>query len=184
MDPFQLSALRSTCIGLTSTYLNHLIEAATHCLFLHSHPSPVPLRITGDHAVIGSLDWDQPPLFHEHTWADRGEATEYGAYAVALLVATRLTGRNYVQRSVRSTGIDLWLSSGIDEHGVFQRSARLEVSGIFDGDDKRIAARLERKRLQTQQSDTTSLVAYVVIVEFSSPEARFVARPPFKERTR
>jgi len=63
-----------------------------------------------------------------------------------------------------------------DEHGIFQRSARLEASGIFRGSEAIIKARVNQKLAQTKPSDHVGLPAYVAVVEFSSPEARFIAK--------
>jgi hypothetical protein len=88
----------------------------------------------------------------------------------------QLTGFPRVERSVKGTGVDYWLSGDLDQHGIFQRAARLEVSGILDGDESKIVTRLKQKSLQTERTDKTCLPAYVAIVEFGSPEARLVKR--------
>jgi hypothetical protein len=59
------------------------------------------------------------------------EASEYGAYGVAITLALELTETAQVERSAKGTGIDYWLGDGRDERGIFQRTARLEVSGIL-----------------------------------------------------
>lgn len=110
------------------------------------------------------------------TYADLQEASEYGAYALALTVAVKLTGIPYIERSAKGTGVDYWLSQRIDEHGLFQRAARLEVSGILEGDETAISARLNKKLRQTERSDETLLPAYVAIIEFALPNMRFVKR--------
>lgn len=53
----------------------------------------------------------------------------------------------------------------------FQNKARLEVSGIRNGDQKIIKARVREKLTQTEVSDKTRLPAYVVVVEFGRPVA-------------
>ena len=60
---------------------------------------------------------------------------------------------------------------------MFQHSARLEVSGIFD--DKKgteFNLRFKGKKIQTTKSDITLLPAYVVIVEFKTPKAKYGKR--------
>ena len=47
-----------------------------------------------------------------------------------------------MERSAKGTGIDYWLGVGKDQRGVFQASARLEVSGILKGNESKINARL------------------------------------------
>jgi hypothetical protein len=88
----------------------------------------------------------------------------------------KLTGIPLVERSAKGTGVDYWLSAGVEEHGLFQHAARLEVSGILDGEESAISARLRKKLVQTEPSDNTGLPAYVAIVEFGSPETRLVKK--------
>jgi len=96
------------------------------------------------------------------------------AYGVAIILALRLTQTPRVERSAKGTGVDYWVGDGKDRRGIFQCTARLEVSGILRGDEGKIAARLREKLSQTKRSNSTGLPAYVVIVDFGRPEARFV----------
>jgi hypothetical protein len=169
-----LDALRNGQLGISAVYGSFLAEAASHCLHRNDHVNPVFLHVTGDICRPGSLKWCEVNEQDEGTWADLQEATEYGAYGVAIVVALRLTGTPRVERSAKGTGIDYWIGGGKDQSGIFQRTARLEVSGIFKGDQPKIAARLREKLAQTKQSDTAGLPAYVVIVDFGGPEAKFV----------
>ena len=112
----------------------------------------------------------------EGTWADLQEATEYGAYGIAIIVVLPLTDTPRVERSAKGTGVDYWVGEGKDQRGIFQRAARLEVSGILKGNKTKVAARLVEKLAQTKRSDDAGLPAYVVIVDFGGPEVRFVKR--------
>ena len=132
------------------------------------------LCVTGDVCAAGSLRWCDVNEQDEGTWADLQEATEYGAYGVAIILALRLTQTPRVERSAKGTGVDYWVGDGKDRRGIFQRTARLEVSGILRGDEGKIAARLREKLSQTKRSNSTGLPVYVVIVDFGRPEARFV----------
>ncbi|MBW4623103.1 MAG: hypothetical protein KME17_27560 [Cyanosarcina radialis HA8281-LM2] len=51
----------------------------------------------------------------------------------------------------------------------FQRMARLEVSGIRQGNRSQINARVKQKTKQTRASDAQGLPAYIIVVEFSRP---------------
>ena len=167
-------ALKNGQLGVSAAYGSFLAEAASNCLRCNDHVNPVLLHVTGDASTSGSLKWDDPNAADEGTWADLQEATEYGAYGVAIIVALPLTEKPRVERSPRGPGVDYWLGDGKDQRGIFQRAARLEVSGILNGDEAKIAARLKEKLAQTSRSDKTGLPAYVTVVEFGSPEARFV----------
>jgi len=128
------------------------------------------------------LNWSDAIQDDESTWADSQEATEYGGYGVAIVVALPLTGTDRVERSAKGTGIDYWMGGVTEGRGIFQHTARLEVSAILRGDDSKIRIRLNEKLIQTERSEHTGLPAYVVIVEFSRPEARFVKRTGERNR--
>ena len=85
-----------------------------------------------------------------------------------------LTDYTVIERSVKSTGIDYWL--GFEDDMLFQRKARLEISGILNGDERTINARVKTRLSQTGQSDSTKLPAFVFIVEFGTPTAKTVKK--------
>jgi len=166
-------ALKNGHLGISPAYGAFLAEAASYCLRRNNHMNPVLLYLTGDVCTRGNLKWCEGTEQDESTWADLQEATEYGAYGVAIIVALPLTETSRVERSAKGTGIDYWLGDGKDERGIFQRTARLEVSGVLKGDKAKIAVRLSEKLVQTKRSDKARLPAFVVIV-VGGPEARFV----------
>jgi hypothetical protein len=173
---FAFEALRNGKLGISPAYGSFLAEAASYCLELKGHPNPVLLRVTGDLPRTGNLRWCASAANLETTYADLQETTEYGAYGVAFVVAVEVTGFSYIERSAKGTGIDCWLSEGHHQHGPFQRAARMEVSGILDGDESAITGRLHKKLAQTEKSDETWLPAYVAIVEFGSPVVSLVKK--------
>jgi hypothetical protein len=173
---FSLDALIKGRLGLTAGGGAYFAEAASYCLHVHSHPNPVNLSLSGDISGSGTLEWAEVSDAHRRTHADLQDAVEFGACAIAIVLAVQLTGLSGVERSVKGTGIDFWLVKDSDDRGIFQRSARLEASGILKGTDSVIAARANQKLAQMTPSDKTGLPAYVAVVEFGSPEARFVRK--------
>jgi len=157
-------------LGLTPSAGAYFAEAASYCLHLHKHANPVRLLLSGDLSGEMSLNWITIGEAHYQTHADLEESTEYGAYAIGIVIAVKLTGFPCVERSAKGTGIDFWLADDSDERGVFQHSARLEVSGIFRGTENAIATRVKQKLLQTTPTDIQGLPVYVAVIEFSSPE--------------
>jgi len=135
----------------------------------------VELLIHGDFSDKVRVQW-----VHEieeailRYWNDQVEAVEQGAVGLALLITRLVTGYTVVERSVLGTGIDWWLGSTDDP--LFQRKARLEVSGIMSGSTAQVDARARIKIEQTRRSDDTGLEAYIVVVEFSAPQAQVVKR--------
>ena len=162
-------------LGISVAYGSFLAEAASFCLKWKKHPSPVSLHVSGKTLVILRLHWKDPGTDATRTYTDLEEATEYGAYGVALVTVVKLTGIPYVERSAKGTGIDYWLTDGTDG-APFQKAARLEISGILDGDDAAIMSRLNRKIAQTERSKSTSIPAYVAIVEFGLPRMQLVKK--------
>jgi hypothetical protein len=170
-----LDRLKNGRVGVSPVYGAFLAEAAAYCLKFNNHLDPVDLYVTGDDGFTAGLRWSAVGRWDGSTWADLQEATEYGAYGVAIVVTLLLTNASHVERSAKGTGIDYWVGSG-DSRGIFQRSARLEVSGILKGDRAKIKDRLREKLAQTDQSIKSGLSAHVAIVEFSNPEVMLVKK--------
>jgi len=90
------------------------------------------------------------------------------------MLSTTLTPYTIIERSRKGTGFDYWL--GDKDSVLFQKRARLEVSGILKGDDAALKRRYAAKTEQTQQSDELHIPAFISIVEFSNPKAIFNKR--------
>lgn len=103
---------------------------------------------------------------------DLPAAAEIGAVGVAVLLVEELTSLRIVERSAKGSGVDYWLGKG-DEF-LFQKTARLEVSGIVDNPDA-VEPRVKAKMKQTEAS-AGKLPAYVAVVEFGQPKTVFKRR--------
>jgi hypothetical protein len=149
-----------------------MAQAAIVCLDHQDHISTVRLVVDGTFSTAFSLVWSEEVteakrrFWHEHT-----EATQQGAYAVAILLMRELTGYTVIERSRKGTGFDRWLGT---EDNLFQEKARLELSGILCGTARRINSRIKTRTGQTRQSDHLALPAYDVVVEFGAPRAKVV----------
>ena len=102
-------------------------------------------------------------------WNDLDEATQHGAYAVTILLLQTLTGLTSIEMSRKGSGFDWWLGT---EDALFQKKARLEVSGLLRGTDGQMNARLAEKSKQSTRSDALAIPAFVVIVEFATPQLK------------
>jgi hypothetical protein len=164
-----LSSLSRGLPALTSAFGTSLAEAAAVCLVDCGHRSGVQLRVDGE--FFGSYS----VVFHDVTdqmvrcWNDEEVTTECGAYALAILLVVERTEYTVIERSRKGTGFDYWL--GTEGDALFQRKARLEVSGIRSGDEREIQRRSERKQRQVRPM-SNPLPAYVVIVEFGIPRGQ------------
>jgi len=162
---------------MTATHGRFLGEAAAVCLEAQNHsPEMVALR-AGDGIIRQEyrLVWEPCTDQQRRCYRDFRNATEWGACGIAIEVTRELTGLVVVDRSWQYTGFDYWL--GRNDDPALTYAARLEVSGILDGQEETIRTRLRSKFGQMEQSDDLRLPGYVAIVEFSEPEARFVVKP-------
>jgi hypothetical protein len=124
--------------------------------------------VEGDSNATFLLSWEPLTERHHRTCADLQEATEYGAYGVAILVVRELTGKTVLERSAKGPGFDFWIGDEEDTKLPFQGLTRLEVSGILTGDAARMRSRTNIKRQQVKPSDTLG-PAFIAIVEFGRP---------------
>jgi hypothetical protein len=160
--------------GLTEICGSHLLEGCIAALWQHDHSNNLKLTLTGSISKTFELKYPEEKKTSQlaNSWKDRDDATEYGAACIGILLAQKLTQFEVIERAVKKTGIDYWI--GNSEDGIlFQKKARLEVSGIFRGNDADIDARYSKKSHQTDPSDNTMLPAYISITEFSKPRSKF-----------
>ena len=168
---------------------NDLAKAAAVCLESQKHVPGVSLTIRGVSNSSYTLTWPLVTPQSRRTRADAQEATEDGAAGIATLLAIREIGHNVILRSLKTTGIDYWLGNDdrsnvniaewtkttelqdlLEDESLVVRG-RMEVSGILQGNDSEIRARTKGKLSQTDQSDSSGLPAYIIVVEFGRPLA-------------
>jgi hypothetical protein len=171
---FNLVALaEGTMPGLSSVYGAQLAQAAAVCLEKREHKSGVTFHLAGIRAAQFLMEWPAVDDQARRSHNDLQEATERGAYGVAILIVCDLTGMVVVERSAKGLGFDYWLGNNDEEDGVdelFARKARLEVSGILSGTRSQAQARVRQKRQQVRPSDHLA-PGYVAVVEFGTPIA-------------
>ena len=163
--------------GISRAIGDFMAEAAGVCLERNGHPQDVRLGVVGSVNTSHELRWepiaDETPL----GWEDLTVATEWGAAGVAALLTHHETDYTVTEQSRKHarSGFDYWLGP---KSGGQARSARLEVSGVLQGGAPAMNARFPRKVRQTMRSDHLGIPAYVAVVEFSQPAARFEERTP------
>lgn len=164
-----ISIIKEGLPGVSPVSAAHLYEAFMVCMNYHGHPNNIALEVAGqEESPI--LKWEN--LCDDtilRTYADMQYTTEHGAVCLAVMLTTTYTTYTVIERSRKGTGFDYWLGDKNSE--LFQKKARLEVSGILTGDDVALTNRYNAKVIQTEQSDDTNLPAYISIVEFSKPKA-------------
>jgi hypothetical protein len=164
-----LSDLQKGLPAITPAFGAALAEAGAICLSEQGHQSGVALEVEGGFSGAFVLLWPQVTDQMRRCWNDQDYATEQGAYGVALLLIQRLTSFTVVERSRRGTGFDYWLGNLSDSAELpFEKSARLEVSGIRRGDRRQVRSRVTLKEAHVQASEGLS-PAYIAVIEFSQP---------------
>jgi hypothetical protein len=176
MITLEIDELKAGLPTLSPNVGRFLSEAALFCLESQGHRSGVKLLVKGTINETYQVKWDgyidNRVLYR---WRDLDEAVEYGATCVAILLVLKSTGYNSVERSFKGTGFDFWV--GIQSGDFpFQRKLRLEISGIYNGNESTINYRAKLKLKQTNRSDSTELAAIIVIVEFSQPMSKYLEK--------
>jgi hypothetical protein len=163
--------------GWSLTFGTTCAEAAAVCLDDQEHPQTVALQIDGIQSCVIDLQWNTIDDTIRRFNADQEIATEYGAYGIVALILPYLTRFTIVERSIKgkSFGFDFWLGSIDDPNTLFQRKARLEVSGIRRGSETMIQSRVNMKLKQITPSDAVA-PGYVAVVEFGTPNARIIEK--------
>jgi hypothetical protein len=169
--------LRQLALGIgviTPEFGAVMAQGAAVALEAQGHVSARPLDIEGHWPQQLLCRWQPCDEMAVRTFRDLDIATNFGSEGIAVMLVARCLGLDVVDRSVKGTGFDYWLGSM--EKYPFQYRARLEVSGIANGDASQVRARVKQKLGQTDASDSTRLTAYVIVVEFSRPVCQFVKK--------
>lgn len=175
--------------AITAAIGNALAEAGAVCLGEQGHSQRAPFTVRGSFRKVYTLVWPPATDQAKRTWNDLAEAAEHGAAGIAALLAIREIGYSPLLRSRKRTGFDYWLGDrDLSNVSEAERTAtmklrgelrddtlvvrvRLEVSGINNGDDRRVRARRNARLRQMSRSDTSGLPAYVMVIEFGRPLA-------------
>jgi len=165
--------------AITTAFGATLVEAGAICFESANHQNGVELDVSvssedSNFDVKYKVYWPDVTDQMRRCYGDLEVTTEHGAYGVAILLILSLTDYTVVERSRKGTGFDYWLARKNDI--LFQKSARLEVSGILKGDTNTIKARVNTKLNQVKRSDNLRLPVYIVVVEFSNPLSQVVQK--------
>jgi hypothetical protein len=154
--------------GLLKSLADYMGACGAVCLNHAQHQPGVQMDVEGDHSGSFLLYWETLTEQYFRTCADLQEATEYGAYGIAILMIRELTGKTVLQRSAKGPGFDFWVGDEETDELPFQGLTRLEVSGILNGSAADVRVRVSVKKKQVRPSDALG-PAFIVVVEFSRP---------------
>jgi len=146
------------------------------CFHHNSHKSGVKLTANyRDSNPIYEICWSGEVTDQlVKCYADLRRSTDNAACAIALLLLEELTEFTGVEQARTGTTIDYYLTpQSQDNNLIFNRAARLEVSGILEeNENNTIDGRIRKKlRRLDRKSD---LPAFIIIVEFSQPRSKMV----------
>lgn len=147
------------------------------CLDNQGHSSGVQLKVICPKSKLELvLTWEEEISDRmRNAINDLVDATEKSALAISFLIAPHCTGSEVVRQAKRKTGFDYFLSSKPeDDRLIFnpEHTARLEVSGILNGDKSKINSRFKEKfnRAEKKQAFSTMPIC-VCVIEHSAPSA-------------
>ena len=153
--------------GLTEGLSSHLCEAAAVCLSRFHAVPPATLAVRGPTSSRKyELVWFYPSATAFASNAHDDNATEHGAYAIALASVDAHVGLVTVGRTQARSGAD-WHLRPYDPRlePMFDidhpDAVRLEVSGISDDDDAKVRQRVRAKRDQASSRAGAALVGVV-----------------------
>ncbi len=169
-----LDRLSIGIMGLSPIICTHFMQACAECLDHHNHAEEISFSKTNGPEKSYILSWGKNPEDVKRGLKDTQETTEWGATAIALLVAEEFSGCTIAERSKKGTGFDWWLGNDDDDFGIFQNKARLEISGILEENkNNTIEKRIKEKIAQTKFSNSTGLKAHISVTDFKGPKTQY-----------
>jgi hypothetical protein len=152
--------------GLTPGTALAYREAAEVCFARH-HSPPTDLSVDHNSQITAVAQWNLPDDRTKRGWANETDATEAGAYCVAL-ATIEVTGELVaISRAETRTGADYYIAPKGTQPTDLEAAYRLEVSGIDEGDASSVKTRLNQKIKQALRG-RSSLPAIAAVVSFSS----------------
>lgn len=159
-----LTTLESIC-PLSRYLLGAYVEAAQVMLsdFHAVPPPPTPVRWYDEsEEAQAALQWSEPDNAARRSHANTKDATEHGAYAVAI-AAAHLLGFMVKHRALNESGCDFMM---FRRGGNQEEHFMLEVSGIRRGGN--VQARL-REKVTQGSGGKTARPGMAVVVQFEQP---------------
>jgi hypothetical protein len=160
--------------GWSTVFGSFCSQAASVCLEHQGHDIDSILLIDGKLKCKFTLKREIVDDTARRFNADLQRATEFGAYGLSALAIPQLTNLTVIEVSKKGTGFDFWLGEKNNDQ-LFQKKARLEVSGILSGEKSKIQTRVKQKLEQISPTDHI-LPGFVSVVEFGSPQMRVVQK--------
>jgi len=147
------------------------------CFHHHGHRSGVLMRVHYREEIEAfEVAWDGEVSEQiVRSYGDKRRAVDNAACAIALLLVREMTDFTGIEQSSTGSTIDYYLvPQGQDDTLIFNRAARLEVSGILrETEDNTVEDRVRSKLRRLKPEG--GLPDFIVIVEFSKPWSKMVS---------
>jgi hypothetical protein len=141
-DRVNIDAMHLRHRALTPHIAGSYCEAAAVCLSRH-HSSPVEVMLSDNGTEsLGVLAWVEPDSRVLSAWANKTDATKFGAYCCVITGVELLCGLFAVRRAETGTGADYYTAPKDSGQDDLEGCLRLEVSGVGDGSHKDVNRRL------------------------------------------
>lgn len=173
---FWLESLAERTKAITEEAVGFYKENCMVCFHHNDHKSGVILAVTYNDSVINfEIFWDGEVTDQMlQAYTDTRRATDMAACAIALVLISELTEFIAVEQSAIGTTIDYYLTTQpVADDLIFNRTARLEVSGILtENEGNTVDGRIREKtnRLVSEGD----LRDFIAVVEFSKPWSKMV----------
>lgn len=171
----RIDALESSHPGLSRGVAESYREAAEVCFSRH-HSPPTELALERRSLFQAIAHWQPPDERTKRAWANEIDATEAGAYCVALAALELTDGLVAVARAETHTGADYYVAPHGSMPDDLEVACRLEVSGIDDSTAASVKTRLQQKLAQAARG-RSSLPAIAAVVGFSSAQVAIADAP-------
>lgn len=153
--------------GLTRAIGDGYSEAAAVCLSRHHQPPTIVSIGFDENGSECNATWSVPDDRTRRAWANEIDATEAGAYGLALAAVELEHGLVAIRRAETLTGADYYIAPAGTDLSDLEECLRLEVSGTDGGDEKVIAQRLKSK-LKQAAAGASNLPAIASVVGFQA----------------
>lgn len=173
-----ISDMASRHFGLSAGVAAAYLEAARVCLDRH-HKSPTHFGLFDDEiSSVAAVEWEIADDRIRSAWANDTDATEAGAYAIAIAATELSRGLFAIRRAQTKTGADYYLAPVGHSMDDLENWIRLEVSGTDEGSLTDVKSRLLQKVNQAR-AGASNLPALAAVVGF---EARQIAIRSVEQR--
>ena len=152
-------------VGLTKAIADSYTEAARVCLDRHHSPPTDFCLHKGDASLEAITQWSLTDKRTRRAWSNETDATENGAYALALAAVDLMDDMVAVHRAETKTGADYYISPKDSESDDLEDCFRLEVSGVDRGPEGTVVQRLREKLGQAARGNS-NLPAVASVVGF------------------